>query len=78
MTFIDELFEGGGHYIIERTEGGATLKPASGKPSDLDAFQNVVARVRRNEGDGYTIHLDHVYSDRPGKLVDLLILAIGD
>lgn len=78
MTFIDALFEGGGHYNIERTEGSAALKPASTKPSDLDAFQNVVARARRNKGDGYTIHLDHVCSDGPGKLVDLLILAICD
>lgn len=78
MAFIDDLFEGGGHYIIERTEGGATLRPASDKPSDLKTFQNVVARVRRNEGDGYVIHLDHVCSDRPGNFVDLLILRVGD
>ncbi len=76
MAFIDDLFEGGGYYIIERTEGGATLRPASDKPSDLQAFQNAVARVRRNEGDGYAIHLDHVCSDQPGNLVDLLILTI--
>lgn len=78
MAFIDDLFEGGGHYIIERTEGGATLRPASDKSSDLETFQNVVARVRRNQGDGYAIHLDHVCSDRLGNFVDLLILRVGD
>jgi len=76
VAFIDDLFEGGGHYIIERTDGGATLRPASDKPCDLETFQNVVARIRRNEGDGYAIHLDHVCSDRSGNLVDLLILTI--
>jgi len=78
VAFIDELVEGGGNYIFKRTEGGASLSPASDRDADLASFQNLVRRVRANEGDGYSIHLEHVCSDRPGNLVDLIVLQIDD
>lgn len=78
MAFIDELLEGGGNFVFERIEGGASLAPASERASDFASFQNLVRRVRANEGDGYAIHLEHVSSDRPGELVDLLILTLSD
>lgn len=78
MAFIDELVEGGGNFIFKRTEGGASLSPASDRDADLASFQNLVRRVRANEGDGYAIHLEHVCADRPGHLVDLVVLQIGD
>ncbi|MDK2768101.1 MAG: hypothetical protein KYX69_10340 [Sphingomonas sp.] len=78
MAFIDELAEVGGNFIFTRTEGGASLKPASGSDADLASFQALVRRVRDHEGDGFAIHIDHVCSDRPGNLVDLLVLQIDD
>jgi hypothetical protein len=78
LAFIDELVEGGGNFVFTRTEGGASLRPASDRDSDLASFQNLVRRVRENEGDGYAIHLEHVSSDQPGNLVDLLVLTLED
>lgn len=78
MAFIDELVEGGGNFIFTRSEGGGSLKPASGSDDDLASFQNLVRRVQANEGDGYYIHLEHPCSDRPGNLIDLLVLQIDD
>lgn len=78
LAFIDELAEGGGNFIFTRTEGGASLKPASGSDADLASFQALVRRVKGHEGDGYAVHLEHVSSDRPGSLVDLLVLQIDD
>ncbi len=78
VTFIDELLESGGNYIIQRTHGGASLRPASDSDADLNSFQTVVKRVRANAGNGFRIHMDHVSSDRPGNLVDMLILSIDD
>ncbi|WP_066663336.1 MULTISPECIES: hypothetical protein [unclassified Sphingomonas] len=78
MAFIDELVEGGGNFIFTRSEGGGSLKPASGSDADLASFQNLVRRVQANEGDGYSIHLEHPCSDRPGNLIDLLVLQIDD
>ncbi|WP_315760834.1 hypothetical protein [Sphingomonas sp. Y38-1Y] len=78
MAFIDELIEGGGNFLFTRTEGGASLKPASDRDIDLASFQYLVRRVREHEGDGYTIHLEQVSSDRPGDPVDLLVLILVD
>lgn len=78
MAFIDDLLESGGNFIIERSEGIASLRPASDRDADLDSFQALVGRVRANEGDGYTVLKDHVSSERAGNLVDLLILSIDD
>lgn len=78
MAFIDQLVEGGGNFIFTRSEGGGSLKPASGSDADLASFQDLVRRVKANDGDGFSIHLDHVCSDKPGNLVDLLVLRIED
>ena len=75
MAFIDELAEGGGNFIFERIEGGASLSPASDRDGDLASFQNLVRRVRASEGNGYAIHIEHVCTDRPGNLIDLMILT---
>lgn len=78
MAFIDELVEGGGNFVFTRTDGGASLSPASDRDADLASFQNLVRRVRANAGDGFAIQLEHVCSDRPGNLVDLMVLTIED
>jgi hypothetical protein len=76
LAFIDELLEGGGNFVFKRTDNGASLTPASERDADLASFQNLVRRVRANEGDGYAIHLEHRCSDRPGDMVDLMILSL--
>lgn len=76
MAFIDELLEGGGNFVFERTDGGASLAPASERESDIVSFQNLVRRVRANQGNGYAIHLEHMSSERSGNFVDLMILTL--
>jgi hypothetical protein len=76
LAFIDELLEGGGNFVFERTDGGASLAPASERESDIVSFQNLVRRVRANQGNGYAIHLEHMSSERPGNLVELMILTL--
>lgn len=78
MAFIDDLLESGGNFIIERSEGIASLRPASDANADLESFQTVVRRVRANDGDGFSVMKDHISSDRPGDMVDLLILTIDE
>lgn len=75
MTFIDELFECGGHYIIERTEEGASLTPAGTKDADMESFQHLVRRVRANAGKDFDIKAEH-RSDGPGSPVDLMLLTL--
>jgi hypothetical protein len=78
MAFIDDLLENGGNFIIKRSEGIASLRPASDTDADVESFQSVVRRVRANDGDGYSVMKEHVLSDRPGNMVDLLMLIIDE
>lgn len=78
MAFIDDLLESGGAFVIERSEGIASLRPASDADAYLESFQSVMRRARANDDDGFSVMKDHVSSDRPGKMVDLLILTIDE
>jgi hypothetical protein len=78
MTFISQLLEGGGNYIMERKTGSATFRPKSSAGADLEQFQSVVRRIRENEGDGYSVFKDYVSSNRPGNMVDLIMLTLED
>lgn len=76
MTFVDDLLENGGNFILERSEGTASLRPASESDADLESFQVLVREVRAHDGEGFSIVKEHVSSDHPGDLVDLLLLSI--
>lgn len=77
MSYIDELIDHGTNFQVRRGEGSASFTPVSGRDEDIDAFQGVVRELRRHEGDGYAIHLDHKLSDRGGNLVDLVVVTIN-
>lgn len=74
MTFIGELIEAGGHYILERTDSGASFRPVTGKHADLKAFQSLVRRIKQRAGEGFEVQAERVSDDHPGELVDLLVL----
>lgn len=78
MTFVDDLLENGGNFILERWEGTASLRPASEGDADLESFQGLVRKVRAHDGEGFSVVKEHVSSDHPGDLVDLLLLSIDD
>jgi len=78
LTFIDELLESGGHFIIERTDEGASIGPAGTRDADLESFQQLVRRVRANAGNGYGIQVERLASDRPGCPVDLLVVSLDN
>lgn len=78
MRFLDELLDGGAGYSMKRVDGGAVLSPAGQSDAAVTAFQHIVERVRAHEGEGYRIHLTHTDSDRPGDLVDRVVLTLDE
>lgn len=78
MDFLTNLLRGGPGHQVRLTEGGASLKPAGDTDAQLEAFQAVVDRVIRHEGEGYSVHLTHSTSDRPGDLIDVVLIRIGE
>jgi len=76
MSYIEKLIEHGTNFKVKRGPGIASFGPVSSSDSDIDAFQGVVEELRRNEGDGYSIHLDHPMSDRGGAFIDLVLVVV--
>jgi hypothetical protein len=76
MSYIDELVESGGNFIVQRAEGRASFSPASEKDSDLESFQALVRKLRQRDGDGFRIFREHITSDRAEDLVDLVVVTI--
>lgn len=77
MAFIEKMLAGGPGYSVTPSQGGASFKPVSSCDADIDVFQGVVTLLEDNVGDGYMIHLTHPLSDRPGNLVDLVVIALA-
>jgi hypothetical protein len=78
LSYIDRLIEDGTHFRVERRDGSASFRPAGGSDDELEQFQSVVRNLRDHRGDGYDIHLEHKMSDRPGDLVDLVLVTINE
>lgn len=76
MTYIDRLFGNGTNFRVERKEGTASFRPASGSEADLQAFQAIVSDLRAHQGEGYAIHLEHTLSDHGDGLVDLVLVSL--
>lgn len=76
MSYIEELIEHGTNFKVQRGQGSASFTPVSDSDEDVEAFQGVVEDLRRNEGDGYTIHMEHPMSDRGGSYIDLMLVII--
>ncbi|KQT33678.1 hypothetical protein ASG29_06610 [Sphingomonas sp. Leaf412] len=75
MSYIDDLIENGTNFQVRRGEGTASFTPVSGRDEDIEAFQGVVRDLRCHEGDGYSIHIDHLMSDRAGSFVDVVMIT---
>ncbi|WP_439540147.1 hypothetical protein [Sphingomonas sp.] len=78
MAYIDELFENGGNYIIERTQSGASLQPASTRQADLESFQALVCRLRMRDGEGFSIIDERPVAGRGDGSVELVTLRLVD
>ena len=78
MSYIDRLIEGGTNFRVECRDGSASFRPAGASDDELSRFQSVVRDLREHRGDGYDIHIEHEVNDRPGKLVDLVLVTIAD
>ena len=76
MSYIANYIESGAGFRVERTGDGATFKPLSGSASDLRAFQSTVRALRDHEGDGYVIAAEHVDSDGPERLADMVVVKL--
>jgi len=55
--------------------GSTNIKPADSR-YDRGTSGGQVSDLRTNRGAGYNIHLEHILSDRPGSLVDLVLVTI--
>ena len=77
MSYIDELIESGGNFIVQRTKESASFRSAGEKDSDLESFQALVRKLRQRDGDGFCIFREHMISDRAEELVDLVIVTIS-
>jgi hypothetical protein len=51
MRFLEQLLAGGG-CALNRIDGGLSLRPLDDSENALEAFQDIVERVRRHEGEG--------------------------
>ena len=78
MSYIDRLIEDGTNFRVERRDGSASFRPAGASDDELERFQSVVRNLREHCGDGYDIHIEHKMSDRPGDLIDLVLVTIED
>lgn len=78
MSYIDRLIEDGTSFWVERRDGSASSRPAGASDDELERFQSVVRDLREQRGDGYDIHIEHEMNDRPGKLIDLVLVTIED
>lgn len=76
MSYIDELLESGGNFIVQRSEGSASFSPASERDGDLQSFQTLVRNLRERDGDGFRIFREHRMSDRAEDWVDLVIVTV--
>lgn len=78
MRYIDRLIEDGTNFRVERRDGSASFRPAGASDDELERFQAVVRNLREHRGVGYDIHIEHAMSDRPGNLIDLVLVTIDD
>ena len=78
MSFLDDLLAGGPSYKMSTITDGASFRPSDESDEALEAFQSIVRRVRANEGDGYEVFQTHPCSDRPGNLIDLVLITFED
>lgn len=76
MGYINDLIEHGTNFMVRRGEDTVSFRPTSGRDEDLEAFQAVVRQLRRHEGDGYTIHIEHQLSDRGTSFTDLVVVRL--
>ena len=78
MTYIARLIEDDTNFRGKRRDGNASFRPAGAFDDELERFQSVVRDLREHRGDGFDIHTKHEMSDRPRKLIDLVLVTIED
>lgn len=74
--FLEELARGGPAHEASMNADALTVRPIGDQQAHLQAFQSVVARIRREEGDGFSIFLEHPTSDTATTYIDLVMLAV--
>lgn len=74
--FLEELARGGPAHKASMTADALTVTPVGNDEADLQAFQSVVARIRKEEGDGFSIFLEHPTSDTATTYIDVMTLAV--
>jgi hypothetical protein len=76
MSYIDDLIDDGTNFRVDRRHESASFRPLSDSAPDIDCFQSVVRSLRANQGDGYTVKIEHKMSDRGENLIDLVVVML--
>lgn len=76
--FLDKLAKGGPAHKAELRADALNVTPIGNCEADLEAFQDVVHRIRTEEGDGFTIQIEHPTSDTAVRYIDIVVLAIAE
>lgn len=76
MSFIESLLEGGSAHKAKQTSGGASFQPVNTSEDALRRFQPIAAEIIERDGDGYEIFKTHTSSDRPGNLIDRILITL--
>jgi hypothetical protein len=76
MDFIQRCLAGGDGFQVRLSKGGASFQPATGFDADLQRFQTVAEEIIAKAGDEYQIFKIHRSSDRPGDLIDRVLITL--
>lgn len=76
MSYIDQMIEHATNFQVDRRNDSVSFSPIDRSDASLESFQLVVRELRANNGKGYIIHRTHAMSDRPGNLIDLVLVTI--
>lgn len=76
MSFIEDLLESGPNHKASLTSDGAAFKPVDASEKALVRFQSVASEIIENDGDGYEVFKTHKSNDRPGNLIDRVLVTL--
>jgi hypothetical protein len=76
MGFIQGRLAGGDGFQVKLSKGGASFQPTTGSDADLQRFQAIAEELIANAGDDYQVFKLHRSSDRPGDLIDRVLITL--
>ncbi|PNU04605.1 hypothetical protein [Novosphingobium guangzhouense] len=76
--FLESLMEGSPHYRVEQRGNMVSFQATGDTEDTVTLFQPTVERLRKNEGDGYSIYNEHPTSSFGYNLIDLVVVELEE